>query len=84
MIILTSDDYIESWVHRNTEFSQYIGESFRINGIDMFVAKLYTDLNWWIIPEYENDELHVLDIGPFNTSDEALVFAKLSDGYDDF
>lgn len=65
--------------HRTIVVTHFNNLIFHVNKIPMFAAKFEFDPNWWLIPQYVQDELTVADIGPFSDFDLAIVFAKLID-----
>lgn len=68
--------------HRDTWFEEFVScRNLRIDGMAVFVVKLARDDKWWIVPcAYSDDEL-LSDVGPYDTSDDALLMMKLLGEY---
>lgn len=48
-----------------------------IDGYDMVVCRLSRDGQWWVVPQSENHESHIDDIGPFENLGDAVLHLKL-------
>ena len=68
-------------VHRDTRYYSLVWfttwTEFIIDGIQVVVARLAKDDQWWIIPNDRNDEANMTDLGPFETVEDAIVMMKL-------
>lgn len=56
----------------NDEHNRYI-----LNDIEIVIAQLAIDNKWWIIPNYSRDESQMIDMGPYETLADAIVFCRL-------
>ncbi len=52
---------------------------WNINGVDVIVVQLKDSGLWWIVAAQVHNDERFTDIGPFNTMDDAAVYATLMD-----
>lgn len=74
--------------HRQWQWYDVVGRPSRshhpwpvvgvIDGYSMVVCRVSHDEKWWIVPQSEDNELNIDDIGPFETMSDAILHLKLS------
>jgi hypothetical protein len=57
--------------HNDTHFYDFF-----MNDIPVTIAEL-ADTRWWLIPSWDDHEKDFVDVGPFDTVDQAAVMLRL-------